>query len=176
MKSHISCAKKKRTVTHEFIYLFISYKKRKSFNEKKFNEPPNPFGCVLVLLSYHKFRNSTIPFAPFELRTFFYIFHKKKKCEEKLKFIDRVKVEKEKSIETCDQSLRRSTVVQKKKKEIVKTNKSKVKKKKPEVGKKTSADRNRVRIGPACVILCNPPRSKWEVSITPSSLINAPRG
>lgn len=69
-------------------------------------------------------------------------------------------MEKEKSIEKCDQSLRRSTVVQKKKKKRVKTNKSKVKKKKPEVVKKTSADRNRVRIGPACVILCNPPRSK----------------
>lgn len=56
--------------------------------------------------------------------------------------------------------MRRSTVVQKKKKKRVKTNTSKVKKKKPEVGKKTSADRNRVRIGPACVILCNPSRSK----------------
>lgn len=65
-----------------------------------------------------------------------------------------------KKIEKCDQSLRRSTVVQKKKKKRVKTNTSKVKKKTPEVGKKTSADRNRVRIGPACVILCNPSRSK----------------
>lgn len=106
MKSHVSCAKKvkkrvtKRTVTHEFIYLFISYKKRKSFNENKFNEPPNPFGCVLVLLSYHKFRNSTIPFAPFELRTFFLYFSQEKKCEEKHKFIDRVKVEKEKKSKT----------------------------------------------------------------------------
>lgn len=101
--THLLCKERKKLQNEQlrtslFIYLFHT-KKRKSFNEKKkkFNEPPNPFGCVLVLLSYHKFRNSTIPFAPFELRTFFFIFFtRKKKCEEKLKFIDRVKVEKEK--------------------------------------------------------------------------------
>lgn len=89
-----------KTNSYARVYLFIYFiqKNAKVLTKNKFNEPPNPFGCVLVLLSYHKFRNSTIPFTPFELRTFFY-FSQEKKCEEKLKFIDNwVKVEKNQKV------------------------------------------------------------------------------